>query len=244
MKIKFIILLLFIVCSPLIAQQLDYYSEYPNVKLYINFGLSYHFPITTDYYTQTESLFLDVPLTIGVDIRTREWVSFYTGLELIYGINYQKFIIEDEFYTFYTNSFFIRIPLIAKFYPLVKKNEAFHNFYLGVGGVLHFWPINYYYIITPDNLIHTGNAYQPYHNEHPPGNIYTPANLGFKFCIGNDFYVSNKILLGVEFYTTYLFLPYLNGYYFNQNYNRGENVILEFDLNIGLVFSIGIDLNG
>ena len=244
MKIKFIILLIILISSSLIAQDFDYYSEHPNVKLYVNFGFSYHFPITTDYNTQTDALFLDFPLNIGVDIRTREWVSFYTGIEFIYGINYQKLIIEDQYYAFYINSLFIRIPLVAKFYPFSKKNDAFHNFYFGVGGILHFWPVNYYYVITYDNLIHTGNSYSPYHSELPPGNIYTPANAGFKFCIGNHFFVSNKILLGVEFYTTYLFLPYINGYYFSQNYNRGENIILEFDLNIGVVFSIAIDLNG
>jgi hypothetical protein len=92
--------------------------------------------------------------------------------------------------------------------------------------------------------VHTGNNYRPYHSEMPPGNIYTPANAGIKFCIGNHFYVSNKTLLGLEFYTTYLFLPFINGYYFGLNYNRGNHVIMEFDLNVGIVFSIGIDLNG
>ena len=244
MKIKLFIIILIIISSPLIAQNNDYYSEHTNIKLYINFGFSYHFPITTDYNSQTEALFLDVPLAIVVDIRTRQWVSFCTGIELIYGINYQKLIIDDEYYAFYINSLFIRIPLIAKFYPFAHKNDAFENFYFGVGGILHFWPVNYYYVITYDSLVHTGNCYSPYHSEIPPGNIYTPANAGFKFCIGNNFYVSNQILLGVEFYTTYLFLPVVNGYYFGQNYNRGENVILEFDLNVGVVFSIGIDLNG
>lgn len=244
MKIKFIIFFTFLISSPLIAQNYDYYREHYNIKFYINLGFSYHLPITTDYDSQTEAFFADIPLTFGVDIRTRNWTSFYTGLELIYGINYQRLLIDDEYYSFYTNSFFIRIPLIAKFYILAKKGEAYENFYLGVGGILHFWPVNSYYIITYDNLVHTGNNYRPYHSELPPGNIYTPANAGFKFCIGNHFYVSNKTLLGLEFYTTYLFLPFVNGYYFNQNYNRGNKVIMEFDLNVGVVFSIAIDLNG
>lgn len=240
---KYIFLIIILSFASLIINSYDYYATHTDIKLNINLGFSYHLPITTDYNTQAASLFLDVPLCIGVDIRKSDWVSFYTGIEAIYGINYQKFLIEDEYYYFYTNSLFIRIPFMAKFYPMFKKNDAFQNFYIGIGGILHFWAINYYYVVTSENLVHTGNNYKPYHDEMPPGDIYTPVNLGLKFCIGNHFYVSNRVLLGIEFYTTYLFIPFINGYYFSRNYNRGGNVILEFDLNAGLAFSIAVELN-
>ncbi len=220
----------------------DFYTLQPSVRLLIGAGVAYNFPITTDYITQVETFNLDVPLNFGIDLRYVNWVSFYTGLEFYYNLHTYQRTIDDVGYTYYINSMFINIPFMAKFYPMYDKDKAYSNFYIGVGGFLNFWPVNTYYVTTNTDLIHTGNCYSPVHRELPPGNIYTPANIGFRFSIGNHFYVTDSLLLGIEMFLNYLFLPVLNGYYFNDYYNRGNAVILEFKASIGIVLSIGIDL--
>ena len=222
----------------------NYYSSETSVRLFINTGISYNFKITTDYSSQIDSLFLDVPLCVGVDTRFIEWFSIYSGVDFLYGLHSLKETIDSETYIFYLHNMFIRIPFIIKFYPFIYKDQAYLNFYLGLGVFAHFWPLNCYYIIPENNAILLGNSYQPSHKKMPPGNIYTPANIGFKFSIGNHFPVSYRTLFGIELYFNYLFIPYVNGYYFNQNYNRGNAVILEFNASVGILISIGINLRG
>ena len=216
--------------------------KYTTIRLFINPGIAYHFPITTDYSTIDSTIFMEIPLNINVDIRSSDWISLLTGIEFSYGINYQKLTLDEEKYAFYLHNLFIKIPLLLKIYPMVKKHDAYYNFFFGIGGFLHFCPLSLYLVYTESNLIHSGNIYRPSHSEMPPGNIYTPVNLGFRFSVGNHFYISNKMQLGIELFSNYLLIPPVNGYYFGMNYRRGSNVIMDFDLSVGVVFCFGIIL--
>jgi hypothetical protein len=238
--ISLIVLLLFIPLIDINSQ--IYYSNQLSVRLIISSGVDYNFPIKTDYVTQQEGISIDVPLNFCFDIRTTEWVSLYTGIEFYYDLHSYSQSIDDENYTYYINSLFIRFPLMAKFYPMYDKDRAYNNFYIAIGGLLHTWPVNTYYVTAKSGIIHTGNCYSPTHSEMPPGTIYTHVNVGMRFAIGNHFYVSNISLVGIEMYLDYLFIPSINGYYFGVNYNRGNGIIMEFSGSIGVLLSIGIDL--
>jgi len=244
MKKKILILIIFLTSINFLINSQVYYSNEKSIRLVFNAGVSYNFPIMTDYTSQTEMFFIDIPFSVCMDIRYFDWFSIYTGLELTYALHMRNQIIDEANYTYYLHYLFIRFPLMVKFYPMVRKDEAYHNFYFAVGGLLHFWPLNLYYVTVDSQAIHSGNAYYPSHPEMPPGNIYTPVNIGFKAAIGNHFPINQRILLGMEFYINYLFIPFINGYYFGNNYNRGNLVILEFNGNIGVVFSIALNLIG
>lgn len=242
-KILFIIIFLIIIISFTNPQKRIEKSA-TSVRFYFNTGVSYTFPITTDYISQIDIGTINIPLSFGFDIRFKDWLSLYTGTDFIYGIHFTKRTIDGINYEYYFHNMFIQIPLLVKFYIMYDKDPAYSNFYIGLGGFLHFWPVNFYYIKTNTDLIHSGNTYNPAHSEIPPGNIYTPINIGLKVAIGNHFYVSDRTLLGLEFYLNYLFIPTVNGYYFGQNYNRGNAIILEFSGSIGMIISIGFDMFG
>jgi len=240
-KFLFFFVLYSILTFNIDAENSSYYDRFTSYKLFINTGINYHFPFNTDFTTQEYAVSFDVPLNINIDIRKSKYVSFYTGIEFSYCINFQSLLIDEEKFSFYFNSLFIRLPFVAKFYFMYDKDPAFENFYLELGGFLHLWALNTYYV-SVDGEVHSGNSYNPLHSESLPGNIFTPVNIGIKFGIGNNFYVSKKILFGLELFTTYLAIPQVNGYYYGTNYKRKDYVIMEFDLSVGACISIGIDL--
>ena len=138
---------------------------------------------------------------------------------------------------------FIRFPFIVKFYPMVYKSDDYANFYLSSGLLIHFWPLNYYKI-DRENEQFIGNSYFDKNDFMPPTNCWNIANLGIRLSIGNQFSISKRALFGLELYFLYLFLPYLNGYYFNNNYNIGEQVLVEFTASVGISITFGIKVKG
>lgn len=242
MKKKIIIFAFLLISFNIYSFQV--YVSTTQLRLLINSGIAYNFKISTDYNVQTESFFMDVPIAVGVDYRINDWFSLYGGIDITYGLHSYRQSMGDLFYTFYIHNLFLRIPVNFKFYPMAHKNPAYDNFYVSPGLFLHFWPMHIYYNVAKDSSISYGNMYAPSHSFMPPKNIYTPVNLGTKLSIGNHFYITNKILFGLELYWTFMFLPYINGYYFNNNYARGGNVILEFNSSVGISISLGIDLIG
>lgn len=215
----------------------------PPAKLQIGLGFSYNIPITTDYNSTIDAFFLDVPFGGGVDFRFSETFSLFTGVSFLYGLHaYQDEIENDDLYTVYLHYMFIRIPLIARFYPLVNFDYTYENFYIGLGGFLHFWPVNMYYITGASGSESSGNGYTPGHDLIPPGNIYTPANIGIQIAVGNYFNPDSRVMFGLELNFNYLLIPYINGYYFGENYNRGAEVILDFNASVGVAMSIAVQI--
>lgn len=242
MKKKLFVSILLFVSFNIFSYQV--YFSATRLRLLFNTGIAYNFKISTDYNVQTESFFLDIPLSAGIDYRAKDWFSLNAGLDVTYGLHTYLQNINGTVFTFYIHNLFLRVPLNFKFYPLAHKDPAYDNFYIAPGVFLHFWPMHLYYITSKTVGTNTGSMYDPTHTYLPPKNIYTPVNLGTRLAIGNHFYVSNKILFGLELYWTFMFIPYINGYYFNNNYSRGGNVIIEFNSSVGVSVSIGVDLMG
>jgi len=220
----------------------DYYSGNLNINLIIATGFGYDFSVSTDLSYKEKFLFIEVPINTGVDLRFSDRFSVYTGIDLLYGVSYYDLIAENDNNIYYTHNLFIRLPVVIKLYPLVTINEMYNNLYVGFGLFLHIWALNYYYVTTHYGYSLTCSSYFPSHKEMPPEGVYTPVNIGFRFTFGNQFHVSDKVLLGIEFFADYLFIPYINGYYNNIMYEEGGAVIMEFMPSIGVMISIGINL--
>lgn len=242
-KVIFILLFIILFKSNSQEQKIKYFGWSTTLNILINTGISYNFKITTDYNNQSQLFCFDVPLGIGIDTRFIEWFSLYGSVEFIYSINAYKIDIQNKQNLYYINSMFIRLPFIVKFYPLVYKSDDYANFYFSSGLLLSFWPINYY-IIRRENEQFIGNSYFDKNDFMAPINSYTITNLGIRLSIGNQFNISKRGLFGLELYLLYLFLPYLNGYYFNNNYNIGGDVLVEFIMEIGITLTFGIRLKG
>lgn len=217
-----------------------YDYENLNIKLLFSAGFAYDFTPSTDIYYKENPVFIEVPLNVNLDFRFRERFSLFTGLDLSYAV----YTYNNTYYktNIYFHNIFIRIPFTVKFYPITHLDEAYENFYIGLGLFLHVWVLNYYFIQSKYGYNKTGNAYFPTHEETPPGKVYTPANIGFKLSLGNVFYLSDKTLLGFELYASYLFIPFVNGYYQNINYNLDNGIIMDFCPSVGALFYIGVDL--
>lgn len=241
-----ILIIVFLFSFPLFSEVKEnkkFFGWTTSVDILINSGISYNFKITTDYNNQAQLFSLDVPFSVGVDTRFIEWFSLYGSLEVLYSVNSYKNNLQNKENLYYIHSMFIRLPFIVKFYPMVYKSDDYANFYLSSGLVLHFWPINYYQIYR-ENIIFSGNSYFNRNDFMPPLNSYNIANIGIRLSVGNQFKMSKRGIFGLELYFLYLFLPYLNGYYFNNNYNLGGPVIIEFTGMVGITLTFGIRVKG
>jgi len=220
----------------------EYYFGNLNINLLIATGFAYDFSVSTDLAYKDKYLSIEVPINTGLDFRFSDKFSIYTGIDLLYDIYYYDLKAEDDNNSYYIHNLFIRLPVVIKLYPLVTVNELYSNLYVGFGLFLHIWALNYYFVTTDLGYSLTGSSYFPSHKELPPAGVYTPVNLGFRLTFGNHFQVSEKVLLGVEFFGNYLFIPYINGYYNNIMYNEDGAVIMEFMPSVGVLMSIGINL--
>jgi hypothetical protein len=181
--------------------------------------------------------FIEVPLKINLDFRLIKWISLQFGFDLFY--NYHLYQIDDV--NINNHNLFIRLPLTLKVYPLSNMDERYNNVYLGFGVFAQFWPLNQYYINTVQK--YSGNAYQPDEtlNYLYPGDVYTKSNIGFTFSLGNHFFFSQRAFFGIEMFTNYLFIPFLNGYWATPDYWINEHVMLNFMINVGIGITIGLE---
>lgn len=242
-SILIIIFLIFLSQFTFSDEKKKFFGWNTTVNILINMGISYNFKISTDYNNQAQLFSLDIPFSVGVDTRFIEWFSLYGLLEFSYSLNSYKIPFLNKENLYYIHSMYIRLPFIVRFYPLVYKSDDYANFYLSAGLILHFWPLNYYWIQRESsNFI--GNSYFDNNQFMPPVNSYSIVNTGIRLSIGNQFNMSKRGLFGLELYFLYLFLPYVNGYYFNNNYNIGGPVILEFTASVGIIITFGIRVKG
>ena len=218
-----------------------YFGYQTSVKVLFNIGITYNFKISTDFAYQRDALFLGIPFQPRVDIRFVEWFSFSFGVDFLYLLHIYRTTYTDEI-TFYNNNLIIQTPFIVKFYPLVYKSDTYENFYIGLGLFGNFWAVNTFFYEKNGNSYY-GDSYTSNSNELPPSKVYTPANIGFKLCLGNNFFVTQKNIIGIELYADYLFIPYINGYSSNPNFSTSQNVLLEFVANAGIALSIGFQTN-
>jgi hypothetical protein len=243
MKKLYIIFILFIISifniqpATLKIQVID-----KSLRFNTGIGVGYHFKISTDYSEQTESFFLEIPLRFGLDYRFSDWFSLYWGTDIVYGLHTYLQSFSGTQYTFYINNLFIKVPFDIKFYPMVQRNEAFNNFYISTGIFLHFWPMNIFYTNAKGHSDKYGNSYIAKSLLMPPGTVYTPVNIGTKLAIGNQFFIADHTLFGLELFGSYMFIPYLNGYYPATKYSRGRNVVVEFSATVGISLSIAVEL--
>ncbi len=215
-----------------------------SLRLFFNLGAAYNLKITTDYEYQQNDVSLNVPFEINLDYRFRDWFTLNFGLYFAYNFRmYETPFPDESSITYYMNSLFIRLPFNIKFHPFVYKNDAYRNFYIGIGFFPHFWPVNGYYYVK-NKKEYYGSNYAPQTSDLIDGRLYSPVNFGTKFSIGNAFLISSKGLFGLELYAEYLFLPYINGYYYGIDYKTNSNVLLEFTASFGVSISFGAQLMG
>ena len=212
-------------------------------RFIIGTGICYNLKVSTNYYYQQDILPLSIPLKFAFDTRFTDWFSLYTGVDFIYQIRTFNNTINNEQVTFYNNSFMIDLPLIFKFYPMASKFDIYENFYIGLGLFPHFWVVNNVYFELNDEKF-TLNVYDTENRYLPPKKIYTPVNAGFYLSIGNHFTISDNVLLGIELFSDYLFVPVLNGYYVTPHIvNEDDAVQLDFYIKFGLSMSFAFDLS-
>lgn len=235
------IFLIFIVVNAFAQQKTTVTSQDNTVTLDAGIGVNYNFNFSfdSDIFSRSDIVFLDIPLSIGVDIRRNPYASFYTGLEIIYAYHLYKNLGHE----IHNHNLYFRIPLMVKLYPLAIKDPKYWNFYVITGALLHFWAVNAY-ALEVDNTFEGGIQYAPDHDCLPPGNIYTPANIGIKLGVGNSFPVAERVFLGLELYTTFYVIPFRNAYYFNENYiDYNGTIMINSMANVGLKFYAAFELN-
>lgn len=241
MKKKFIILCFLITYFFIIPMENK--EEDKEIDLFLGLGVEYNFLASTNSTYKQKFLFLQIPFSTEIELKIKQELSLGSGINFSYGItSYQKEVAED-YYKYYNHNFFIDIPFHIKFYPLVNINQIYERFYLGTSLFIHFWLLNYYYIQNlRNNKVTSGNGFTSSIKEMPPTGVYTPVNLGIILRIGNQFKISEKNVIGVELYGSYLFLPVINGFYNSINYKEENIVILEFVPSIGINLFLGFIL--
>lgn len=239
---KYIFVYVFLyICSTAFSQNVNKID--PIIRLYFSTGASYNFDISLRSFSQTAPVFFDIPFRIAVDVRFINWFSLYAGLETVYAFHLNEY--EHENLRLQNHNMYIRLPFLVRFYPMVFNNENYQNVYLAVGGFAHFWPVQFYNVYDSDEEETTvENGYFPMHSDLPPAHVYSPANAGLSFAVGNSFPFGKNMLFGLELFMNYMFLPYKNGYYANPAFQIDNWVMLNFYANIGIMISIGIEFQG
>ena len=212
------------------------------VDLYIPFGIGYVANISTDM-TRMEQLYaLHVPIGLCVDTRFIAWFSIFSGVEFLYEL--QSFRQnpqneEDPTIRHFYHNLQLEIPIVVKFYPFVSKGDQYENMYFGVGLLAHFSPARFYSINDGDGIAY-GNVYTDANEAMIPSAAYPPANVGLRLAMGNTFMFRDKAGFGLELYLNYLFVPTICGYWSDPNYIIKDDPFLDFNLTVGIAFSIAI----
>lgn len=240
---KRLLILIFILSIFVKINAVNYFGYPFSVKFFTSISAAYNYKISTDYSYQTNGIFMTIPLDFSFDFRFIEWFSINPGISFLYGINSYTSTYSSESIGFYNHNLFIRLPFTIKFYPMVYKSDSYANFFLGVGLYGYFWAVNGYYY-ERNGKQYYGNRYSTSSALLPPDEIYTPANIGIKLSLGNNFQVAKNTFFGLELFADYLFLPICNGYYNNINYKPSGNVLLEFSGSVGVAVSIGFQVYG
>lgn len=235
---KVVLLVAFIAAlsAPLAAQQFISYDR--NVRLYISQGLAYNFNASTRMFDQSDLAFLEAPFRLAVDTRLVKWLSIYGGLDIVYSYHLYAY----RGYEINKHNLFIRLPLHIRFYPMTLRDERYKNFYLSLGLFAHFWPVNGYFINAGGGRKFEGSAYRSDDNMLFPSEVYTKANVGLTISLGNSFVVRENVLFGLELFSNYLFIPFLNGYTTEPHFKIDDDVMLNFMVNVGIAFSFGFEL--
>ena len=242
-KIFIFIIFLFLINNAYSQSNVDkdipYFGFGTHINVHINLGISYIVNLSTDMDNKSEHFNLDVPFGIAIDTRFIEWFSLYGGIEVLYCVNSFSTGYFGSINYYYIHNLLVRLPYIVRFYPFVYKSEQYENIFLSAGVVINFSPLSYYYIKNDDKTYY-GNIYNSKRSFVLPSDMYSPANIGLRLSMGNNFSISNKNYFGLELYLLYLFIPTINGYVNGLNYNLGGDTLLNFSLSVGIVLSIGI----
>lgn len=222
--------------APLAAQQFISYDR--NVRLYMSQGLAYNFNVSARMFGRSDLAFLETPFRLAVDTRVVKWLSIYAGLDFVYSYHLYTY----RGYEINKHNLFIRLPLHVRFYPMSLRDERYKNFYLSLGLFAHFWPVNGYVINAGGGKVFQGTAYSTEDNMLFPPAVYTKANVGFTISLGNSFVVRENVLFGLELFSNYLFIPFLNGYAIEPNFKIEDDIMLNFMVNVGIAFSFGFEL--
>lgn len=237
MKKRYLIVILLISLSgPLFSQQFVSFERH--LRLYLSQGLSYNFNVSRDMFDRTDLAFLETPFRIALDVRVVKWLSIYSGVDFVYSYHLYSY----NSYEINKHNLFIRLPLHLRFYPMSLRDERYKNFFLSFGFFAHFWPVNGYYINAGGGKIYQGSVYNSTDSMLFPSSVYTPANVGLTISLGNSFLIRDRVLFGLELFSNYLFIPFLNGYRADPDFYLKESVMLNFMVNVGIAFSFGFEL--
>ena len=212
------------------------------VDLYIPFGIGYVANISTDM-TRMEQLYgLHVPIGLCVDTRFVAWFSIFSGVEFLYELQSfrQSALNEgDPSIRHIYHNLQLEVPLVVKFYPFVSKGDQYENMYFAAGLLAHFSPARFYGVNAGDGIVY-GNVYTDTNESMIPAAAYPPANVGIRLGMGNTFMFRDKAGFGMELYLNYLFIPTVCGYWSDPNYIISDNPYLDFNLTVGIAFSVAI----
>ncbi|MCG8568514.1 MAG: hypothetical protein MJB14_00090 [Spirochaetes bacterium] len=236
MNRKIIIFLIFIIPCSLFSQK--FISLDRSGKLLFGLGIAYNFNISQDLVERYDPVFLEVPFKINFDLRVHHRLSLLFGVNVVYG--YHQYLYLEE--TFHKQNLYIRIPVIFKIYPFSQSQQRYYNVYIGLGIFAHFWLLNWYHYKDENGAQYYGNAYKTEDSLLYPGDIYTKYNVGISLAMGNHFYIGKRAIFGIELFSNFICLPFWNGYFNTPDFYINDHVMLNFQVNVGIGVSIGLEL--
>ena len=239
----FLLILAFSTLSPktteLNAKNIFGYES--NVTIYGAIGVSYNFPASNIQLIQYKEYYsFNTPLSFGINIQFIEWWSLYIETGFVYNLSGYKEIRDNNSLVFYNHNFKINLPISARFYPMVYRGEKYENFFLSIGLIAGFHPVNYFLVVRNNKDTITADGYNTDNEIFPAPSIYMPVNPGIKVVMGNAYKVSEKALIGLDVFSEFLFIPIKNGYLAKPVYKDiTGKVPIEFSVSIGISITIG-----